>query len=133
MKKLKWVVLGLLAVIVVVIVVVLMNLNSIVRRTVETQSTASLKVPATLGGASLSLLGGDVSLKDYTVGSPAGYKAPAMLSLGELAVDTSFAGLRSEPLKIDAITLDKPQLVLEMSGTNFNIKKFVDDLGPSEG
>jgi hypothetical protein len=127
-KKLKWIVLGVLALIVVAVVIVLMNLNGIVRRTVETQSTAQLKLPTTLGGASLSILGGDVSLRDYNVGSPAGYKAPAMLSLGGLDVNTSWSGLRSEPLTVDAITIDKPTLVLEMAGTEFNVKKFVDGL-----
>lgn len=127
-KNLKWVALGVLGLIVVAIVIVLMNLNGIVRRTVETQSTAQLKVPTTLGGASLSILGGDVSLKNYNVGSPAGYKAPAMLSLGGLDVNTSWSGLRGKPLRVDAISIDKPQLVLEMSGTTFNVRKFIDGL-----
>lgn len=128
MKKLKWIVLGVLAVIVIAVVVVLMNLNSIVRTTVEKQSTNSLKVPTTLGGASLSILGGDVSLKNFDVGSPQGYKAPHMLSLGGLDVNTSWSGLRSDPLKVDSIAIDKPKLVLEMSGTEFNIKRFIDNL-----
>ncbi len=132
MKKLKWIVLILLAVIVVAVVVVLMNLNSIIRSTVEKQSTASLKVPTTLGAASISIFSGDVSLQDYNVGSPAGYKAPQMLSLGELAVNTSWSGLRSDPLRVDTIDIDKPKLVLEMVGTDFNIKKFIDNLPKSD-
>ncbi len=127
-KKLKWIVLGILAVVVVAVVIVLVNLNSIVRRTVETQSTAQLKVPTTLGGATVSIFGGDVSLRDYNVGSPTGYKAPVMMSLGGLDVNTSWSGLRSEPLKVDAITIDKPTLVLEMAGTTFNVKKFIEGL-----
>ena len=128
MKKLKWVALGLLALVVVVVVVVLMNLNSIVRRTVETQSTANLKVPATLDSAAVSILGGDVSLRDYKVGSPTGYKAEHMLTLGALDVDTSWGGLRGDPVTINTIAIDKPTLVLEMSGKNFNIKKFIENL-----
>jgi hypothetical protein len=132
MKKLKWIVLGAAALVVVAIVVVLMNLNSIVRGTVESQSAKSLNVPATLGGASVSVLGGDVSLRNYVVGSPAGYKAPAMLTLGTLAVDTSWSGLRSEPLRVEAITIDKPTFVLEMNGTTFNVKKFIEGLPPDD-
>jgi hypothetical protein len=131
-KKVKWIVLGVLGIIVIAIVVLFMNLNSIVRRTVESQSTAQLKVPTTLGGVSLSILGGDVSLRNFDVGSPEGYKAPQMLSLGGLDVDTSWSGIRSDPVKVDSIAIDKPRMVLEMKGREFNIKKFVDGLPKSD-
>ncbi|HEV7301774.1 MAG TPA: AsmA family protein [Tepidisphaeraceae bacterium] len=128
MKKMKWIALGLLALVVVVVVVVLVNLNSIVRRTVETQSTANLKVPASLESAAVSILGGDVSLRDYKVGSPTGYNAEHMLTLGALDVDTSWGGLRSDPVSINEIAIANPTLVLEMNGKNFNIKKFIENL-----
>ena len=40
--------------------------------------------------------------------------------------------LRDEPIKISAIDIKKPVMVIEMSGTDFNIKKFADGLPPSD-
>jgi hypothetical protein len=132
MKKLKWIVLGLLAAIIIAVVIAFLNINSIIRKAVEVQGTASLKVPTTLKGASLSLLGGNVSLKDFAVGSPEGYKAEHMLSLGQLDVSSTWSDLRKEPIRINTINVEEPKLVLEMSGTTMNIKKFIDNLPKSD-
>lgn len=130
-KKLKWIV-GIVALLVIVgLVIVVLSLNSIVRTAVEKGSTSSLKVPTTLGGAKLGLLSGDVSLSNYVVASPAGFDAPHMLSLGNLSVDTSYKKVFGKPVAIDAIRIDKPQLVLEFKGKNSNLKAMADNLGPS--
>jgi hypothetical protein len=128
MKKFKWIALGLLAVIVIAVVVVFLNLNSIIRKAVEVQGTASLNAKTTLQGASLSLFGGNVALNDFAVGSPEGYKAPQMLSLGKLQVDTSWSELRQDPIRVASIDVESPRLVLEMSGMTMNIKKFIEGL-----
>jgi len=63
--------------IVVGLIVLYVNLNGIVRRTVQTQSQASLNVPTKLESANVSLFGGEVALKGFEVGSPQGFKAAA--------------------------------------------------------
>ena len=132
-KKLKWIV-GIVAVLIVVgLVVVVVMLNSIVRVAVEKGSTKSLQIPTTLGGAKLGLLSGDVSLTNYEVASPEGFDAPHMLSLGSLAVDTSYKKVFGEPVAIDAIRIDKPQLVLEFKGMKSNLKAVADKLSSGTG
>src|SRR5882724_3689186 len=75
-RIIKWIVLGVVAVIVIGLAVVWFNLNGIVRRTVETQASSSLDLKTTLGGAAVSIFGGKLSLIDLKVGSPPGYQAP---------------------------------------------------------
>lgn len=128
MKIVKWVLLSVVILIVVTVAAVWMNLNGIIRRTVETQSTNQLKVNTTLEGVNLSLFGGDVSLNNFEIGSPQGFKAPQMMSLGGLDVQTSIGNLRSDPVKVQSIMITDPKLVLEMVGRDFNIKKFMDGL-----
>lgn len=126
MKRIKWVLLGLLIVIIVGIGAVLLSIDSIVRRTVESQATDSLNLQTTLGSASVSLFGGNVSLSKLDVASPAGFSAPAMFSLGGIDVDTSFGQLRGDPIGIQAITIDKPQLVIEQANGKLNFQVLVD-------
>src|SRR5687767_5492845 len=73
MKKLMWIVLTLIVLVVVGVTVFLMKLDGIIQHTVETQGSKQLSVPVKLGGANLSILGGNLSLKDFSLGSPQGY------------------------------------------------------------
>jgi uncharacterized protein involved in outer membrane biogenesis len=130
--KLKWVVLVILLLLIVGGVVLYMNLNRIVRSTVEKQSTASLNVNTDLEAANVSLLGQSVSLRNFQVSQPQGFGDAAMMSLGGIDVDVSVNELRQDPLRVGQITIREPRLVIEMKGKDFNIKKFIDQLPPGE-
>jgi cell division protein FtsB len=131
-RALKLILVVLLLVIVIGLILLYLNLNRIVRSTVESQSSASLNVPTKLQSAQVSLLGGSVKLNDFDIGSPAGFKADQMMSLGAVNVDVSLGELRQDPIKISSIDLQSPKMIIEMQGTGFNIKKFVDQLPPTE-
>jgi hypothetical protein len=132
LRVVKWVVLLLLLVIVVGGVVLYLNLNRIVKQQVEKQSTAQLNVPTQLSSANVSLFGGSVSLKNFDVGSPQGFSAPAMMSLGGIDVGVKLGELRQDPIRVNQIAINQPKMVIEMKGTDFNIKKFVDQLPAGE-
>src|SRR5687768_11010647 len=78
----KLVVLAVIVVIAVALVALYLNLNSIVRRTVEKQSTASLNLKTELESANVSLFGGKIGLRNFKLDSPAGFMADDMMSLG---------------------------------------------------
>ena len=80
-KYIKWIVLGIVVIVIAVVLIVYLNINGIIKRTVESQGTEQLKVQTTLGSANLSLFGGSVSLSDLNIGSPAGFTAPQMSSI----------------------------------------------------
>ena len=54
------------------------------------------------------------------------------MSLGGIDVDVKVNELRQDPLRVRQITIRDPKLVIEMKGTEFNIKKFVDQLPAGE-
>ncbi|HWP40999.1 MAG TPA: hypothetical protein VNL70_08735 [Tepidisphaeraceae bacterium] len=122
MKYLKWIVPAAVVLLVVVIGGVWMNLNSIVRRTVQAQASSSLDLQTTVGAANVSLIGGNVRLSDLQVASPQGFQAPRMFTLGSIFVDTSFGELRSDPVRISQIQIDKPTLVIEQAAGKFNFQ-----------
>ncbi len=132
-KKLKWIALAIVLVFVITVVAVVMNLNGIVRSAVEKGTTRSLDLNTTLGGASIGLLSGDVSLSSLNIANPSGFSAPQLLSLGKVSVDTSYGKVFGSPTNVDSIVIDKPKLVLEFKGTQSNLKTVADKLASGTG
>jgi uncharacterized protein involved in outer membrane biogenesis len=129
MKIFKWIVIVVILLIIGAVVFLYINLNSIVKHTVETQGTEQLKVPTTLGGVSLGILQGTVQLSDLDIGSPQGFSAPHMLSLGGLNVNTGgLSTLLKEPIRISKISVNHPKLVVEQTNGKLNFKALMDQL-----
>jgi hypothetical protein len=122
MKKLKWIILGAVAVLIIGLAVVYFNLNSIVRQTVEQQATTSLNLNTEVGGARVSLFTGNVALDDVAVASPTGYQAPLMFALDGARVDVSYGQLRQDPMRVEEVVIDEPRLVVEHRGGKLNFQ-----------
>jgi len=125
-KTLKWIALSVVLLIVVVVGIVWFYLNSIVKHSVETQATASLNLPTTLGGANVSLLGGKVGLNDLQIASPPGFTADRMFKLGGVSVAVNYSDLKQQPIRVTSINIEKPQLVIEQKGGKFNFQALMD-------
>lgn len=117
--------------VIVAVVIVYLNLDRIIKNTVQAQATSSTNLQTKLDSASLSLFGGKVSLNGLQVASPPGYQAPQMLDVGSTAVAVSYGQLRSDPVHVAAITIDKPKFVIEQKNGEFNFKKAMDDMPKS--
>ena len=118
----------LLGLIVIGLVVVFLMLNGIVRSTVATQATQSLKVKTTLGAASIAPFSGDVAMTNLRVASPEGFTAPEIFTLGNVAVNVSYSELFGAPVKVASISIDKPRLVIEQAGGKFNFLELANNL-----
>lgn len=122
MKKLKWIALALVVLCVAGGFVAYLTFNSVLRSAIEQQAGKSLNLPTTLGSARLSLFGGSFSLGDLKIGSPAGFEAPEMLSLGGASVRVSYSELRKDPVRIAEVVIDRPRLVIEQKDGKFNFQ-----------
>jgi uncharacterized protein involved in outer membrane biogenesis len=132
MKKLvKRTVLAVLLLVVVATAVVYFRLNSIVRLAIERQSSTSLELPTTLGGARLAIFGGKLSLDDFAVGSPAGFSAPHLLTLDDADLAVQYGQLRGDPVRIRHITLERPKVVIEHANGKFNFQALADRKPPA--
>lgn len=126
MKRIKWILGGLAVLLVMAVIIVFMSLNSIVRSQIETQASSSLSLKTTLRSASVSLFGGSLGLNDLAIASPEGFAAPQMFELNGANVGVSLGNLRSDPITIDKIVIDKPRLVIEQANGKFNFKVLMD-------
>ena len=113
--------------------IVVLSLDSIVRRTIQTEATNSLKLRTTLSRAHLSLLGGKLDLKGLRIASPPGFSSPDMLDLGAVDVAVKYDQLRKDPIHVESLTIDRPKFVIEQSHGALNFKKAIDRIPPSQG
>src|SRR3954471_11011571 len=111
-KVVKRGVIGLVALVVLAIGIVWLSLNSIVRSTVESQASTQLGVPTTLGGANVSLFGQSLSLNDLKIGSPKGFPAPQLFTLGGTNVSVNVTHLTGTPVRVESIAVNQPTLVI---------------------
>jgi len=107
------------------------GLDRFLKHTIESQSSASLRLATTLQSARLAVFGGKLKLHDYQIASPKGFSAPHMLELGGLDVDVKYGQLRNDPVHIESIALDKPRLVIEQSNGVINFRKAMEGMPKS--
>ncbi len=132
MRPLRRTVLVLVALLVVGGVIAYISLDGFLKRTVETQSTSSLKLSTTLNRAHLSLLGGKLNLNRLRIASPHGFSAPHMLELGDTNLAVRYGQLRKDPIHVQSLTLNQPRLVIEQSNGAVNFKKAMDGIPASD-
>jgi hypothetical protein len=132
MKLIRRALMVVVLLVIIAVAVVFFRLNGIVKSTVQSQATSSLNLNTTLGGASLSIFGGKLNLSQLQIASPKGYAAPQMLSVGDTGVAVSYGQLRNDPIHVSAITIDKPQLVIEQKNGVLNFKQAMDDMPKTE-
>jgi hypothetical protein len=128
MKLIRRLLFAVILLIVVVVGVVFFSLDRIIRSQVSSQATSSLNLQTDLGSAALSLFGGKLGLHELQVASPQGYTAPHMLEVGDTNVAVNYGQLRSTPIHVSSILINKPKVVIEQKDGVFNFKKAMDQI-----
>jgi hypothetical protein len=111
--------------------VVYFTFDRILRRAIETEGTASLRLTTTLNSARLSLFGGKLALNNLRIASPQGFPAPHMLETKDIDLLVKYSELRKEPIHVESLIIDHPRLVIEQSGGALNFKRAADRMPPS--
>ncbi|MDB5319021.1 MAG: putative protein involved in outer rane biosis [Phycisphaerales bacterium] len=132
MKKLMRLLLVVVVLLIVGVGVLYFYRNSLIRSAVETNANSSLGVKTTLGSANLAPFGGTLALGNFKIGSPTGYTAEQMFTLGELGLGVNYSDLRKDPVRVNKITIDKPKAVLEYVNGKFNFQALMDQIPPSK-
>ena len=123
MRHLGRAVLVVVGLLVIAAVAVVLNVGRLVKRTVEREGSSSLSLATMLDRATVSLLGGKLSLNGLAIASPRGFSAPHMLEVGHVGIAVSYGELKQQPIHVGSITIDKPTLVIEQSGGALNVRK----------
>jgi hypothetical protein len=126
------------ALLIIALVVIFFNLNSIVKKGVETVGPKLTKVEVRLGAAKLSPLNGNGELSKLFVGNPEGYKTPAAIEVGNVKVAVKLRSVLSDTIVVDEVNVQAPVITFEggLGGNNLsqilkNLEGSPDDVKPT--
>ncbi|MBF0323458.1 MAG: hypothetical protein HQL42_00160 [Alphaproteobacteria bacterium] len=125
MKKILIVGGAVVAVVVVVVVgavtFLFSNLDSLVKKAIESAGSEVAGVKVSVGDVKISLSEGKASISGLTVANPPGFTAPTAFALGQISVAIDTGSVTGNPIIIKDVTVAKPQVTYEMAGTGSNI------------
>jgi hypothetical protein len=93
-----------------------MNYSSIVKAGVETYGPQFTQTTVGLDGVKASPFAGEVSLQDFQIGNPQGYKTTHAFKVGEVKVSVDLGSLTSDVIRIREIVIDGPDIIYELGG-----------------
>jgi len=120
-RRKKWL-RGLAVVGFLLIVTAVLGTGTFVKWIVEREGTRVVGVPVTVSGAYLNPFSGVLHFSNLRLGNPSGYKQPYALKVADLNVRFSFAGLLSDPRKLEAIEVKGTEVFWEGSILKNNLK-----------
>lgn len=137
MKKLLKIVVILLLIFVVLIGigvgVFFYNVDSLAKRGIQDGGTYALGVPTSVGGVSLHIFSGQMSLSELKVENPQGFTAKHFITMKKGEVAVTLDSLNKEIVDIPKLTLSGIELNLERSPSGSNYGKIIDNLSKLKG
>ena len=105
-----------------VLVLVFVNLNSIVKKGVETVGPEMTKVDVRLGSARLSPMNGNGELGKLFIGNPKGFNAPSAIEVASVKVAVKLSSVLSDTVVVDEVNIQAPEITFEggLSGNNLS-------------
>ena len=139
MKKWSFRIIGAVVVLTVIaLALVFFNLNSLVKKGVETVGPQLTKVDVRLGSATLSPMNGNGELNKLFVGNPEGYKTPSAIEVGNIKIAVKLRSVLSDTIVVDEVNIQEPVITFEggLGGNNLsqilkNLEGAPDDVKPT--
>jgi uncharacterized protein involved in outer membrane biogenesis len=115
-KTMKYILGGVAIVIVVLVVVVggvLNNLDGIVEEVIESVGSDVVGTEVAVTGVGISLTEGSATIDGLTLANPSGFDAANAFSLNGISVGIDIASITKNPIVINSITIDNPEVWFE--------------------
>lgn len=90
------------------------NLDSLVKKIIETVGTEVAGVKVEVGEVKISLREGTASIAGLTVGNPAGFTSPQAFRLGAISVALDTGSLTGNPIVVKDIQVSAPEVTYEL-------------------
>ena len=110
---------------------VFLPLNNLVKKAVESVGPKVTGVEVRLGSAFISPWSGSGKLTGLIIGNPSGYTTPAAIRVGSISVVVDKATLLTDPIVIDRIVIENPELTLEGTLKGNNLGRILDNVKSS--
>jgi uncharacterized protein involved in outer membrane biogenesis len=134
MKKIiGFAVLAVVVVIAAAFIYLSMNYGSIVKAGVESNGPKFTKTEVALGGVDVSPFAGEISINDFLVGNPKGFKTSHAFKVGTIKVAVDLGSLTSETIHITEIVIDSPDIIYELGGGGSNLQTIQKNVAQASG
>jgi len=133
MKKLLYILGGLLALAVIAFVVILFTLGSIVKTAVNRVGPTITQTTFVLNGAEISPFSGSGTLKELTIGNPKGWTTEHAFFLKEISISLVPKSITGDHIVINSILIDNPEIIYETTITNSNLQDLLKNIQQSTG
>ena len=110
-----------------------MNYSSIVKAGVESQGPKFTKTAVSLDGVAVSPFAGEISIKDFLVGNPKGFKTSHAFKVGEVKVAVDLGSLTGETIHVREIVIDAPDIIYELGGGGSNLETIQKNVTQASG
>lgn len=112
------------------------NLDTIVKKVMEDVGSQVTGTPVSVSEVQLELAHGKAAVGSLAVSNPAGFSQPDIFTLGGIAVNINVSSLDAQPIIIDQITVDEPEVFYELGAdgkSNLDVLKSNLRAGPDSG
>src|SRR5882757_387722 len=133
MKKLLYILGGLLVLAIVGVVIVLFSLGSIVKAGINNVGPRITQSKVELLEANISPFSGAGTLKGLTVGNPVGWQTPRAFYLKEISIELEPKSLKGDHIVINRILIDQPEITYETTITNSNLQDLLKNIQQAAG
>ncbi len=101
------------AVLVVAGIFLLGNINSVIKKGIETAGPKILKADVSLNSVDIDVASGAGELAGLTIGNPAGFQTDYAFKLGSIRMEMDVASVTTGKIHIKSIVIKKPDMVYE--------------------
>ncbi|MFT3686188.1 MAG: hypothetical protein QM783_14910 [Phycisphaerales bacterium] len=130
-KKLIYLVVGLVVLVVIGVVIVFMSIDSIAKSAIEKGGTYALGTQTSVSSVSVGVFKGEFSLSGLKIANPGGadkFSSPHFFSLNKGATAVSLSTIRQPTVEISSFTLDGLDAYLERKAGTTNYGAILDNL-----
>ena len=132
-KIIGFAVLAIVAVVAAAFIYLSMNYSSIVKAGVESQGPKFTKTEVALGGVGVSPFSGEISINDFLVGNPKGFKTSHAFKVSTVKVAVDLGSLTGETIHINEIVIDAPDIIYELGGGGSNLQTIQKNVTQASG
>jgi uncharacterized protein involved in outer membrane biogenesis len=132
MKTALRVLLVLFILVVVALAIAFLSLDRIVHKSVESVGPAMAKVEVKLKDVDLSPFSGSGKLQGLMVGNPPGYKSPAAIQVGSVAMKVEPRSLMGDKVIVRSLIMEAPEITFEGDLKGNNLSKILENIQGTE-
>jgi len=132
----KKVMIGIAVVIIIIaglLVAVVCNLGSIIKTAVNIYGPDITKTEVHLSDVDVSLFSGRAEIRGFYLGNPGTFTQPKALEVGSIYVDVDEKSLTSDPIIIEKIEVNSPDITYERKGGTDNFQTILNNIKEKAG